>query len=97
MEKPSCNLKKIVRIISKIVGENVVLQKQECGIRENLNTCKFVFCSEDKMTISIGVAKTTKKDSEISGDTSSQTKLEDGKYLVALSDGMGSRKRSKKK
>ena len=45
---------------------------------------------QDKYNIQIGVAKTTKADSPISGDSNLQTKLEDGKYLLALSDGMGS-------
>ena len=45
---------------------------------------------QDKYNIQIGVAKTTKADSLISGDSNLQTKLEDGKYLLALSDGMGS-------
>ena len=97
VEKPDCNIKKMTKLISKIVNEKVVLQKQECGLRTKENGCKFIFGSDNKMNISIGVAKTTKKDSEISGDTSTQAKLEDGKYLIALSDGMGSRKRSKKK
>ena len=45
---------------------------------------------QDKYNIQIGVAKTTKADSPISGDSNLQAKLEDGKYLLALSDGMGS-------
>ena len=45
---------------------------------------------QDKLNIQIGVAKTTKADSPVSGDSNLQTKLDDGKYLLALSDGMGS-------
>ena len=38
----------------------------------------------------IGIARTNKADESVSGDSSLQTKLKDGKYLIALSDGMGS-------
>ena len=38
----------------------------------------------------IGIAKTSKDGENVSGDSSIQIKLKDGKYLFALSDGMGS-------
>ena len=38
----------------------------------------------------MGIAKAKKSESIISGDTTLQTRLEDGKYLLAISDGMGS-------
>lgn len=39
----------------------------------------------------VGCAKATKNNSEVSGDSSIKTKLNDGKYMMAISDGMGSR------
>lgn len=50
-----------------------------------------------KYRIQIGQATATKNKSEISGDSSLHTTLKDGKYLIAISDGMGSRSKSKKK
>ena len=38
----------------------------------------------------IGIAKKNKEGQTVSGDSSIQIKLKDGKYLIALSDGMGS-------
>ena len=52
---------------------------------------------EKKFKIQIASAKTTKNNSEVSGDTSIQTKLHDGKFMMAISDGMGSRAKSTKK
>ncbi len=49
-----------------------------------------------KFMIQVGASKTTKSDSEISGDSSCQARLHDGKYMLAISDGMGSRKSCKK-
>lgn len=97
VEEPTCNIKKMARILSSVLDEKMILQKEECALRLKKETCAFHFMSEDKLRLQIGVAKATKSGSPMSGDTSIQTKLADGKYLVAISDGMGSRKRSKKK
>ena len=99
LDGSKCEIKKIGNIISKVIGEDVVLQSQKCGLRINDDTCIFEYMSKDKFSLQIGISK-TKKDGEIvSGDTSIQTKLKDGKVLLAISDGMGSgpeaRKQSK--
>ena len=96
VEKPTCDVKKMGRILSKVFNENMVLQKQECGLRLKNSICTYTYLSEDKKALQIGIAKTTKSDSNMSGDTLLQTKLEDGKYLIALSDGMGSGKEARK-
>ena len=85
-----CYSKKIEKILSKVFNENMILQKQKCGLREKENSCVFVYTSQDKYVMQVGIAKTKKADSIISGDTTTQTRLGDGKYLLALSDGMGS-------
>ena len=85
-----CNIKKICKILSKTLEQKMIMQKQECGLRLNKNICKFTYISDDKFNIQIGSAKCTKSGSPVSGDSSLQIKLDDGKYLLALSDGMGS-------
>ncbi len=96
VEKPMCDVKKMEKILSKVCNENMVLQKQECGLRLNNSNCSYTYLAEDKQSLQIGIAKTTKSGSSMSGDTSIQTKLDDGKYLMALSDGMGSGKVAQK-
>lgn len=96
VEKPACNTKKMAKILSKVFNESMILQKQECGLRQKLSTCTYTYISEDKQNLQIGISRTTKAGSNISGDTTSQTKLEDGKFLIAISDGMGSGKEAKK-
>lgn len=96
VEKPICNIKKMTKIVSKTLEQNMILQKQECGLRLNKDKCLYTFISQDKQILEIGVAKATKADSISSGDSSIQTRLEDGKYLVAISDGMGSGKEARK-
>ena len=53
---------------------------------------------KEKINFKIEVASVTatKNNSEVSGDSSVQTKLHDGKYMMAISDGMGSGPRAKK-
>lgn len=85
-----CDIKKIGRIISKVLGQKMTIQDQECGLRLNRSMCKFTYISDDNYNIQIGMAKSTKSGSPVSGDSALHTKLQDGKYLLVLSDGMGS-------
>lgn len=96
IEKPICNVRKMAKIMSKVFDENIILQKQECGIRLNTDKCVYTFISDDKQSIQVGIATATKSDRIVSGDSSISTKLEDGKHLIAISDGMGSGKVAKK-
>ncbi len=90
LDGTECDIRKICKIVSKVLGQNMIMQKQECGLRLNKNICKFTYISDDNYHIQIGTAKSTKMDSPVSGDSSLETRLDDGKYLLALSDGMGS-------
>lgn len=96
VENPTCNIKKMTKIVSKILEEEMMLQNQECGLRLNTDNCMYTFISKDKQALEIGIAKQAKSGSTISGDSNIQTGLEDGKYLIAISDGMGSGKTARK-
>lgn len=96
VENPTCNIKKMTKIVSKILEEEMMLQNQECGLRLNTDNCMYSFISKDKQALEIGIAKQAKSGSTISGDSNIQTGLEDGKYLIAISDGMGSGKTARK-
>lgn len=78
----------IIDIISKSIGTKVAFQRDR--IDEEKKEYYQVYSSEDKFVIQVGNVKVTKDDSEVSGDCSLQIKLADGKYLLAISDGMGS-------
>jgi len=51
---------------------------------------------EINFKIEVVSSTATKNNSEVSGDSFVQTKLRDGKYMMAISDGMGSGPRAKK-
>ncbi len=90
IEGKKCDIKKIARILEKVLQDKFSIQGQECGLREEKSGCKFTYYSEDKYKLQIGVATSTKAGSPVSGDSHVEAKLEDGKYLLAISDGMGS-------
>lgn len=89
-------LEELESILSKVMKTQIVLQK-DCGnIQDKQNLSKQVYVSKDKFTVQIGFAMETKSGSPASGDSSVQTRLDDGKYLIAISDGMGSGKEARK-
>lgn len=75
-------------IVSKSIGTKVTLQRERNNEEEN--EYYQVYSSEDKFVLQVGSSKITKENSEVSGDCSLQIKLADGKYLLAIADGMGS-------
>ena len=85
-----CPTKKIEEILSEILDEDIVIKKEKCGIKQNQNICYQTYISKDKYGMQIGIAKTNKDGENVSGDSNMQISLEDGKYMLAISDGMGS-------
>ena len=76
----------VIMIMENIISKVLNSKMKYAGKEEEYSRYE----SEDKFKLEIGISRTTKSNSEISGDSSIQTKLKDGKYLLAISDGMGS-------
>ena len=83
----------ISEVISKSVGTKVTLQRERKD--DEKKEYYQVYSSQDKFILQVGSARITKDGSEVSGDCSLQIKLADGKYLLAISDGMGSGERAR--
>lgn len=87
MEKSNnTNIQGIEKILTDVLKEKIVFN-QEASLGTRLN-----FLSDDKFVLAIGNSEIAKSNSTISGDSILSIRLKDGKYLVALSDGMGSGK-----
>ena len=84
VEEPTINQKEKIQ---KIVANTL---KQKLTLCETENNRIISLVSEDKYTINIGMASTIKKGNVVSGDSTLKIRLKDGKYLIAISDGMGS-------
>ena len=78
----------ITNIISKVLEEKVILQEQNEIKSENLE--RYLLLSDDKYILDVGHSIAIKDNMSVSGDSIIQTKLKDGKCLIAISDGMGS-------
>lgn len=88
-EKRGCTIDIVEKILSKVLNDKIVLQKNNCGQKKETNLCINTYASQDNYMLQLGITRKTKEGSPISGDTSSSIRLEDGKYLLAISDGMG--------
>lgn len=77
----------IADIISKFLGSKMAFQKDRRNVEKN----EYVqtYSSEDKYIMQVGSSKISKDDSMLSGDSNLQMRLDDGKYILAISDGMG--------
>ena len=78
----------IEKIVSDVLKESIVINEEACIGN------KISLISDDKYIMAIGMATKTKAEAEISGDNMINVRLKDGKYLVAISDGMGSGKKA---
>ncbi len=87
--KRGCSVQIMEKILYKVLGDKIVLQKSTCGLKNQTNLCVNTYASADKYILQLGVSKKTKDGSSISGDSNLTIKLDDGKYLLAISDGMG--------
>ena len=84
----------IKKILEKTLNSNLELTQKE--VIENQKTVKYIFKSADKYVIEVGQAIAIKDGNTVSGDSLIHTKLQDGKHLLAISDGMGSGEEAKK-
>ena len=82
----------VLKIVQKALNEKLEIVNHEVIEIEEIFTLK----SEEKYTIEVGHAIAIKDGNTISGDSLLHERLQDGKYLLVISDGMGSGKEAKK-
>ena len=86
--KPKVDIPFTEEILTKILKEPIIWN-EEASQGERMS-----FLSDDKFVLGIGMAESYKSQNIVSGDSMLQIRLKDGKYLVALSDGMGTGKQA---
>ncbi len=86
----TAKLELIQKLISQVLNEKIVLNDEA-----SLGT-RYLYLSDDKYEMAIGNSMATKSKSEVTGDSILNIRLKDGKYLVALSDGMGTGTQARK-
>jgi len=90
--KDNCKLqngcyKSIEKIVSKILDKHMIAR--ESGYRNKKEDCILRLVEANKYQILTGVSKRSKYPDEACGDSCTSMPVKDGKYMLALSDGMG--------
>lgn len=85
---------KIMGIVSEVIGKELVCKKRSCNYSED--KCIFTLEEAHKYKIATGVARVAKDNKWICGDNYSFLDLQEGKHMMALSDGMGSGEKANK-
>lgn len=86
--KRSC-IGSVEKIVSEIVGRKMVKDNNECGLNHKSNVCTIKLAEEETFKVITGVSKIAKNEKHVSGDNYTFVNTGDGKYVLALSDGMG--------
>lgn len=84
----------VLKVLEKTLNNKLDLLQKETIEAQKIE--RIVYKSADKYYIEIGQAIAIKDGNKVSGDSLLYTKLQDGKYLLAISDGMGSGEEAKK-
>jgi len=84
------DIDKIQKVLEKSLNEKLMINDAKTKKLSKQGRRVFSYLSADKYMIQIGQATKVKNDSPVSGDSLLHIRLNDGKYLLALSDGMGS-------
>ena len=84
------DIEKIQKVLEKVLNEKIMVNEPKTKKLNKKGKRVICYLSADKYLIQIGQAAKVKNDSPISGDSLLQIRLNDGKMLIAISDGMGS-------
>ncbi len=82
------DIEKIEKILTEVLRDKIKLNERTSKITKGKSLLSFT--STDKYEMSIGITGSTKSKSTVSGDSILNIRLNDGKNLIAISDGMGS-------
>ena len=84
------DIEKVKNVLEKTFKEKLSINEVKTKKLNKQGKRVFSYMAEDKFLLQIGQATKTKNGSPVSGDSCLQIRLSDGKYLLAISDGMGS-------
>ncbi len=88
-KKYSCT-EKIVSIVSEAVKRQMDVRSVKCGLDNNCNRCEMLLLEKEKFSVCCGVSSRIKNGQTQSGDNYNYLPIDNGKYILVLSDGMGS-------
>jgi stage II sporulation protein E len=85
---------KIEKVISGIMEKKMVHESANCKMDHKAGVCCLKLIEEETFRVTSGIARLCRNGSAISGDNYTFMNAGSGKYLIALSDGMGTGQRA---
>lgn len=82
-------IKNVAPAVSRALKKKMRRDKFSCDIKKGTNICCFKLLEAVKYQVSTGISRDVKDTAGLSGDNYSFIELNNGKYMMALSDGMG--------
>lgn len=82
-------IKDVNPVVSRVLKKKMKRDRTSCNIKDGTNLCCFKLVEAVKYQISTGVTRVSKDNGGMSGDNYSFIELNDGKFMIVLSDGMG--------
>lgn len=79
----------VEKVVSDVIGCKMVKNGSDCGLNPKTDVCSIKLVKEDTFKVITGVARVAKDEKHVSGDNYTFLNSGDGKYIAALSDGMG--------
>lgn len=94
IDKGSCYGKRfcsseIPAVVSEVLGNRVIVKTTQCTLRDGCSSCQLRLIPAESYEVAVGTAAVPKSPSSVSGDTYTFNKLENGRFMLAISDGMG--------
>ncbi|MCX7843423.1 MAG: stage II sporulation protein E [Clostridia bacterium] len=77
-------------IVSQIAGRKMVKESSECHNKPSNSSCSLRLIEEETFKVTTGIARAAKQNSTVSGDNYTFMNTGEGKFIIAISDGMGS-------
>lgn len=77
-----------------VLGRRMIRDRNECVHNHKTGICNLKLVEEEVFNITTGMARSSKYEDQVSGDNYSFMNTGAGKYILALSDGMGTGQRA---
>ncbi|NMB32821.1 MAG: stage II sporulation protein E [Clostridium sp.] len=84
----------IEKAASSILGRKMIRDRNECMHEHKSDRCVLKLVEKEAHSVTTGIARISKNENQVSGDNHTFMNIGDGKYILALSDGMGTGKRA---
>jgi stage II sporulation protein E len=75
--------------VSDVLGRKISTKIIDCPLKSGNSKCRLKITSEGILEVSVGAAGVAKEGQNVSGDSFSFMEFKEGRYMLALCDGMG--------